>query len=452
MPPQEARAWWADVEHLREDFERRRARREGRDGERRPTPLHVVEGGRESAPRDRRPAAGPRGVTPAKPRSGAAEGRPAPGDLRVAPVAQALRTAADRLRATLAPPASDHEAPRPRLRSVEDPPAPAVAQPTTAPEAPRAPGGRRTVQIRGRLDDPPRPGPRRHQPPYRRPVTVGERLGARPDRVAGWAFAFCVLVILIAATTAGAATTLGERTLKRGMEGRDVRHLQLRLDRLGFYDGPANARFDASTQRAVSAYQRSRCLDADGVAGPATVRALRANRRACRGSQRSTSKPRPYVRTALGTRTLRRGDRGRDVRVLQRLVGMRSSGDFGPRTLRAVRRFQREAGLQGDGLVGPTTRGELAQRTMAVRGASWYGPGLYGNRTACGQELTTSLPGVAHRRLPCGTRVTLAHRGRFVTVPVVDRGPYVDGLTFDLTHATARTLGFSGTQALRARY
>jgi len=280
---------------------------------------------------------------------------------------------------------------------------------------------------------------------------VREQLGARPDRVAGWAFALCVLVILVAATTAGAATTLGDRTLKRGMEGRDVRHLQLRLDRLGFYDGPADARYGPSTQRAVSGYQRSRCLDADGIAGPATVRALRANRRACR-RERPTSGRSPYVRTPLGTRTLRRGDRGRDVRVLQRLVGMRSSGDFGPRTLRAVRRFQRSAGLQGDGIVGPTTRGHLAQRRMAVRGASWYGPGLYGRRTACGQELTTTLQGVAHRRLPCGTRVTLAHNGRFVTVPVVDRGPYVDGLTFDLAHATARTLGFSGTQRLRARY
>ncbi len=371
----------------------------------------------------------------------------------VAPVGEALRTAADRLRATLAPP-PDREASRSRTRPAEETAPSAVAEPSWAPEAapPRAPDGRRTVQIRGRLDDAPHPGPRRRHAPHPAPVTVGERLGARPDRVAGWAFAFCVLVILIAATTAGAATTLGDRTLKRGMEGRDVRHLQLRLDRLGFYGGPANARYGASTQRAVSGYQRSRCLDADGIAGPATVRALRANRRACRGSERSTRGRSPYVRTALGTRTLRRGDRGRDVRVLQRLVGMRSSGDFGPKTGRAVRRFQRSAGLQGDGIVGPSTRGELAQRRMAVRGASWYGPGLYGHRTACGQRLTPSLQGVAHRRLPCGTRVTLAHNGRFVTVPVVDRGPYVDGLTFDLTYATARTLGFSGTQRLHARY
>ena len=35
--------------------------------------------------------------------------------------------------------------------------------------------------------------------------------------------------------------------------------------------------------------------------------------------------------------------------------------------------------------------------------ASWYGPGLYGNRTACGQTIRPSTLGVAHKRLPCGT-------------------------------------------------
>ena len=64
---------------------------------------------------------------------------------------------------------------------------------------------------------------------------------------------------------------------------------------------------------------------------------------------------------------------------------------------------------------------------------SWYGPGFYGRRTACGQELTKSLRGVAHRTLPCGTKVTFRHKGRTVTVPVVDRGPYVADRTWDLT-------------------
>jgi rare lipoprotein A (peptidoglycan hydrolase) len=47
--------------------------------------------------------------------------------------------------------------------------------------------------------------------------------------------------------------------------------------------------------------------------------------------------------------------------------------------------------------------------------------------------LTKSLRGVAHRTLPCGTKVTFRHKGRTLTVPVVDRGPYVDDRTWDLT-------------------
>lgn len=66
---------------------------------------------------------------------------------------------------------------------------------------------------------------------------------------------------------------------------------------------------------------------------------------------------------------------------------------------------------------------------------SWYGPGFYGNRTACGYALTTTLIGVAHRTLPCGTLVTFKNpaNGRIVTAPVVDRGPYVSGRQWDLT-------------------
>ncbi|MGD0196321.1 MAG: septal ring lytic transglycosylase RlpA family protein [Solirubrobacteraceae bacterium] len=69
---------------------------------------------------------------------------------------------------------------------------------------------------------------------------------------------------------------------------------------------------------------------------------------------------------------------------------------------------------------------------------SWYGPG---GLTACGEELTASTLGVASRTLPCGTRVTLRYRGRSVRVPVIDRGPYVAGRTYDLTYATKVALG-----------
>ena len=82
--------------------------------------------------------------------------------------------------------------------------------------------------------------------------------------------------------------------------------------------------------------------------------------------------------------------------------------------------------------------------------ASWYGPGFYGNRTACGRTFTSRLLGVAHRSLPCGYRVTLRYRGRAITVPVVDRGPYVHGRDYDLTNATREYLDFEGVDDIWA--
>jgi hypothetical protein len=80
--------------------------------------------------------------------------------------------------------------------------------------------------------------------------------------------------------------------------------------------------------------------------------------------------------------------------------------------------------------------------------ASWYGPGLYGNSLGCGGRLGTGTVGVAHKTLPCGTKVTLRHAGRTVRVRVIDRGPYVAGREYDLTAATARRLRFSGHGAI----
>ena len=84
------------------------------------------------------------------------------------------------------------------------------------------------------------------------------------------------------------------------------------------------------------------------------------------------------------------------------------------------------------------------------RNISWYGPGFYGNRTACGLALTTKLVGVAHRTLPCGTKVTFKNpaNGRTVTLPVVDRGPYVSGRTWDLTGGACTKLGACRTGTL----
>jgi rare lipoprotein A len=80
--------------------------------------------------------------------------------------------------------------------------------------------------------------------------------------------------------------------------------------------------------------------------------------------------------------------------------------------------------------------------------ASWYGPGLYGNHLGCGGRLTPGRLGVAHKSLPCGSKLTLRKGSRTVNVRVIDRGPYVAGREFDLTEATARKLHFHGHGAI----
>jgi rare lipoprotein A len=82
--------------------------------------------------------------------------------------------------------------------------------------------------------------------------------------------------------------------------------------------------------------------------------------------------------------------------------------------------------------------------------ATFFGPGFFGKRTACGQTLRKATLGVAHRKLRCGTLVDLYHKGRSVTVPVIDRGPFRKGTTWDLTAATADLLRFTGTGRIGA--
>ena len=90
--------------------------------------------------------------------------------------------------------------------------------------------------------------------------------------------------------------------------------------------------------------------------------------------------------------------------------------------------------------------GELAVYQPAV--ATYFGPGLYGSQTACGQTLTPELVGVANRTLPCGTKVEVNYGGKTLVVPVVDRGPYANGADWDLTSATAAALGMTETETI----
>jgi len=160
-------------------------------------------------------------------------------------------------------------------------------------------------------------------------------------------------------------------------------------------------------------------------------------------------------RTASVRGKLRPGWEGREVE-LQRddgegwdTVDTATTREGGRYTLRYKRRRPSAVRVRvvfsGDEANSPATKhaGFMAFQRRAV--ASWFGPGFYGRRTACGRTMSRRIEGVAHKRLPCGTRVTLRNGDETVTVPVIDRGPYSGLREFDLTYATRRDLGFGST-------
>lgn len=127
---------------------------------------------------------------------------------------------------------------------------------------------------------------------------------------------------------------------------------------------------------------------------------------------------------------------------------------------------RRQAALAGVALVAALTALALARleasdrsETVPLNAPRWqeavassYGPGRYGQQTACGVDLTPETRGLAHPVLPCGVDILLSFQGKTARAEVLDRGPHRGGAEFELTEALARDLGLSGTQQIRWRF
>src|SRR4051812_11463457 len=85
-------------------------------------------------------------------------------------------------------------------------------------------------------------------------------------------------------------------------------------------------------------------------------------------------------------------------------------------------------------------------KSVQSGGASWYGPGFHGRRTASGERFNSRALTAAHRSLPFGSRVRVTNErtGRSVVVRINDRGPVVGGRVIDLSKAAAQAVGISG--------
>ncbi len=112
----------------------------------------------------------------------------------------------------------------------------------------------------------------------------------------------------------------------------------------------------------------------------------------------------------------------------------------------AIRAVITSPGAPDAAAVSPTVTTTVYRLSLATL----FGPGLWGNGTACGEVLKRTMIGVANRTLKCGTPVAIYYHGRTMVVPVIDRGPYANGADWDLTMATAAALGMDGTDTIGA--
>jgi peptidoglycan hydrolase-like protein with peptidoglycan-binding domain len=87
--------------------------------------------------------------------------------------------------------------------------------------------------------------------------------------------------------------------------------------------------------------------------------------------------------------TVRKGDRGKAVKSVQRRLGLHADGVFGPLTHRAVKRFQKRRRLEADGIVGPLTR--RAMRLQPFRASSVIRPR---RRRSAPRDSGGGLPGL----------------------------------------------------------
>ena len=100
----------------------------------------------------------------------------------------------------------------------------------------------------------------------------------------------------------------------------------------------------------------------------------------------------------------------------------------------------RETPRQGHGRISSCNEG---QRIISA----YY---MDGRRTASGERFDPNGMTAAHRTLPFGTHLKVINprNGKVVMVRINDRGPFVKGVTLDLSRGAAQAIGLSGTGAV----
>ena len=195
------------------------------------------------------------------------------------------------------------------------------------------------------------------------------------------------------------ASHLGDRPLRAGASGPDVRELQQALGQAGF-KVKVDGNFGTGTLRAVKRFQRASRLEPSGTVGTRTVKALK---RALRGSSAhanggfSDNPNDDGAHHSLGDRIpVERGMSGHDIRVLQDFLSRAGfkvgiDGEFGSTTEKAVKQFETAQNRPVDGIM---DAGDIdALRTLA--GQDDPGAGTQPTQLAPGDTAQIGADGLA---------------------------------------------------------
>lgn len=172
-------------------------------------------------------------------------------------------------------------------------------------------------------------------------------------------------------------------TMKKGNTGSQVTKLQAELIKLGYLKGTPSGTYDADTISAVRAFQKKNGLTSNGTADKETQDLLFSGA-ALDASATATPSPTPTPSPAptpsptpeIPSRTLKSGDTGSDVKILQkRLKALKYyvgtiDGKMDQETVKALKKFQKANGLTDDGIAGKETYAILFSDAALAKGTT----------------------------------------------------------------------------------
>ena len=157
--------------------------------------------------------------------------------------------------------------------------------------------------------------------------------------------------VSVTKTASSSSSSSSATRLEKGSTGSDVKDLQTKLKKLGYYDAYVDGDYGDTTVAAVKAFQKKYNLTADGIAGKETLKKLDSVYENANSDKDDDS--------------LRMGDSGSAVKDLQTKLKKLGYYDgtvdstFGSGTYAAVKAFQKKYNLTADGVAGSETLKKL---------------------------------------------------------------------------------------------